>query len=123
MDANARQFGKKRFELLPDPFGNDFAGWVFQARDVIQIIVVELFVERFEDRLDLGEVTNPAGMGVNVAFDINRYTEGVPVQASAFMAFRDVGEVVSGLEHKLFEQFHAISLRQCGIAPCNRRGA
>jgi hypothetical protein len=33
------------------------------------------------------------------------------VQTSTFMTFRDVRQAVRRLEHKLFEQFHGISLR------------
>lgn len=33
------------------------------------------------------------------------------MQTAALMAFRDVRQAMRGLEHKLFEQFHGLSLR------------
>lgn len=85
VDAHARQFREQGFDLLPDPLGQHFAGGVFQAGDVVQVVVVELFVDRLEDRLDLGEVANPAGIGVDLAFDMQGDAEGVAVQATAFV--------------------------------------
>ena len=91
---------------MPDPLGQHFAGWVFQAGDVVQVVVVELLVDRFEDCLDLGEVTNPTGIGIDFTFDINGDSEGVAVQAAAFVAFRYVWQAMGRLEDELFEQFH-----------------
>ena len=105
MNTNAGQFREKGFELLPDPLDEDFAGWVFQARDVVEVVVIQLFIERLEDGFDLGEVANPAGIGVNLALDIDGDPKRMAMQAPAFMAFRDVRQAVGGLEHKLFEQF------------------
>jgi len=42
VDAYARELRQQGFDLLPDPLGEDLAGWVFQARDVVQVVVVEL---------------------------------------------------------------------------------
>ena len=69
MDAYARQLRQQGFDLLPDPLGQHFAGWVFQAGDVVQVVVVELLVDRFEDRLDLRKVTNPTGIGIDFTFE------------------------------------------------------
>ena len=60
MNPHLAQFWQQRLDLVPDPFGDDFAGRVFQARDVIEVVMVELLIERLEDRLDLGEVADPA---------------------------------------------------------------
>ena len=106
MDAYARQLRQKRFDLLPNPLGQHLAGRIFQAGDVIQVVVVELLVDRFENRLDLGEVTNPTGIGVDFTFDINGGSKGVTMQAAAFVAFRYVGQAMGRLEDELFEQFH-----------------
>ena len=51
--------------------------------------MVELLVDRLEDRLDLGEVANPAGIGIDLAFDIDGNAERMAMQAAAFVAFRD----------------------------------
>ncbi|MNZ56658.1 hypothetical protein D3C78_746100 [compost metagenome] len=68
--------------------------------------MVQTLVQRLEDRLDLGEVTDPAGVRVEVATQVNRHLERVTVQATAFVAFRHMGQAVGGFEGKLFENFH-----------------
>src|SRR5690606_20548417 len=85
----------------------------FQARNIVQVVVVELLIERLEDRLDLGEIANPAGIRIHFTFDIHRHLEGMTMQAPALVACGYVRQKVRGLEHKLFEQFHGISLRWC----------
>ena len=79
MDADLRQLRQQGLDLVPDPLGDHFAGGVLQARNVVQVVVVELLEDRFEDRLDLGEVTNPAGMGIDFTFDVDGNSEGVTV--------------------------------------------
>ena len=113
MDTNCTEFRQQGFELSPDPLGQHFAGRVFQAWDVIEVVVVEAFIERLENRLDLREVANPAGMGIQVAAKMDRHFERMPVQAPAFVAFRYVGQAVGGLEGKLFEDFHGVTCRAC----------
>ena len=63
--------------------------------------------ERLEDRLDFREVANPAGVRIEITAQVNRHLERVTVQASAFVAFRDVGQAVGGFEGKFFEDFHS----------------
>jgi hypothetical protein len=106
VDAYSGELRKQRFDLPPDPFGQHFAGWVFQAGDVVEVVVVELLVDGFEDRLDLGEVTNPAGMRIDVTFDIDGDSEGVAVQPATFVTFWYVRQAMGRLEYELFEQFH-----------------
>ena len=110
MDTDTGQLGKKGLELLPDPFGDDFAGGVFQTGDIVQIVMVELLVEWLEDRFDLRKIPNPAGVRVDLAFDIDGNAEGMAMQASTFMPLGHMGKAVGRFEHKLFEQFHGLSL-------------
>ena len=110
MNAEARQFREQRFELLPYPFGNDFTGRVFQAGDVVQVVMIQLFIQWFENRLYFSEVADPACIWIDLAFDIDGYAKGVTMQPSTFMSFGYMWEPVSGFESKLFEQFHKMSL-------------
>ena len=110
MNADTGQFRKEWLELLPDPLGDDFAGRIFQTRYFVQIVMIELFVEWFEDRFDLGEVANPAGVGVDFAFNIDGNAERMAMQAPTFMPFGHMGKAVGSFENKLFEQFHGLSL-------------
>ena len=110
VDPDAGQLGKERFELLPDPFGDNFAGGVFQTGNIVQIVMVELLVEWLEDRFDLRKIPNPAGVRVDLAFDIDGNAEGMAMQAPTFMPLGYMGEAVGRFENKLFEQFHGLSL-------------
>ena len=80
-DDDAREVGEGGFEALPDPAGEDFAGGVFEAGDVVEVVVVELVVERAEGGVEVGEVADPAEGGVDVAADVDFDAEGVAVQA------------------------------------------
>ena len=108
VDANRTELRQQGFQLIPDPLGEHFAGRVFQARDVVEVVVVEAFIKRLENRLDLREVANPAGMGIQVAAQVDRHLERMPMQAPAFMAFRYVGQAVGGFECKFLEDFHSV---------------
>lgn len=106
MDTNLAELGQERLELLPDPAGEHFAGGVLEARDVVQIMVVETLVQGFEGGLDVGEVPYPAGMGIDSAFDVQAYLEGMPMETSALVARRNIGQEVCGFENEFFENFH-----------------
>ena len=103
---DAAEIGEGGFEALPDPASDDFAGGVFEAGDVVEVVVVELLVERAEGGVEVGEVADPAEGLVEVAADVDLDAEGMAVQARALVAGWDVGQLVCGFETKLFEDFH-----------------
>jgi len=110
VNTNARELGQQWLEFLPDPLGEVFAGGVVEAGQIVQVIVIETLVERLEDGLDLGEVANPAGLWIDIAFDINGDAERVAMQASALVPGRYVGEAVCRFEGEFFEQFQGVAL-------------
>ena len=71
--------------------------------------MIQAFVERLEDGLDLGEVANPAGLGVHFTLDIDRHPEGMTMQAPALVAGGDMRQAMGSLEDEFFEQFHGVS--------------
>lgn len=81
------------------------------AAYVVAVLVVEALIERLENRLDLRKVTDPAGMRVKVAAQVDSHLEGVTMQAPALMAFGDVRQAVGGLECELFENFHGMTCK------------
>ena len=95
---------------MPDPLGENFAGRILQSRNFIEIIMVQLLIEWLEDGFYLGEITNPAGIWIDFTLDIDRNAKRVAMQTPAFVTVRDVRESMGGLEDKLFEQFHCVSL-------------
>ena len=72
--------------------------------------MVQLLIEWLEDGFYLGEITNPASIWIDFTLDIDRNAKRVAMQTPAFMTVGDVGESMGGLEDKLFEQFHGVSL-------------
>lgn len=109
-DDDAGQVGESGFEAFPDPVGEDFTGRVFEAWDVVEVIVIELFVERTEGGVEVGEVADPAGGCADVAADVDFDAEGMAVQARAFVAWWDVGELVRGFEAEFFEDLHLVQV-------------
>jgi len=118
VDAYPRQLRKQWFDLLPDPLGQHFAGWVFKAGDLVQVVVIESFVDRLEDGFDFGKVANPAGIRVHFAFDMNGYLERMAMQASTFVSGRDMRQAMGCLKHEFFKQFHGVML----ISRCPEQG-
>ena len=59
-DLHCTQLGQVRFKPFPNPAGDILAGRVFQARHLVQVMVVEHVVQRFERCLDVGEVHHDA---------------------------------------------------------------
>lgn len=106
VDANLGQLRHQRLDLVPDPLGDHFAGGVFQPGDVVQVVVVQLIIDRLEDRLDLGEVADPARVRVERAGQVQADLERVAMQTAAFVPFRDVGQAVGRFECEFLENFH-----------------
>ncbi len=110
MDANSGQFWQQRLELSKDPFGEVFAGRIFQSWNVIQVVVIESFIQGLEDRLDFGEITDPADMGIDFAFKVDSDAEGMAVQPSTFMTLWNMRQEVGRLKRKFFKNFHNLQL-------------
>jgi len=96
-----------RFQFLPEPFCHVFNRRVFQSFDVVKILVVQHFQQRFHRVADLGVVVNPTCLGIDVAFDRNLDLETVTMQPAAFVSFRHVGQSLRRFETELFGQSSA----------------
>ena len=48
------------FDALPQPVREDFAGWIFEARHLIQVVVVEHFMQWLPDVVDAAVVDEEA---------------------------------------------------------------
>ena len=75
MNTNGRELWEQRLQLIPNPFCQDFAGWIFKTRNVVQIVVIEALIEWLEDRFDFGKITNPAGMRIDFSRQIDGHTK------------------------------------------------
>ena len=91
--------------MMPDPVRDDFAGWVFETRNLVEVAMVELLPDGFEEAGEFGVVDEPTKFGISVSADGDFDLETVAVEASAFMAERELGEQVSGFELEGFAEF------------------
>lgn len=48
LDLHPSEGGHQRFGLLPDPDSQIFAGGIFQAGDVVEVMVIQALVNGFE---------------------------------------------------------------------------
>ncbi|MNR21581.1 hypothetical protein D3C85_1384910 [compost metagenome] len=66
--------------------------------------MIKPVVGRLEGGFQLGEVHNPARVRIDFTGNFKTHHKGVTVQTTAFMAFRDMRQVVGSFEHKIFKQ-------------------
>ena len=66
--------------------------------------MVEAIVCRLKGGLQLGKIHDPPGMGIDFTGDLQTHHKGVAMQATAFVSFRDVRQVVGGFEGEIFKQ-------------------
>ena len=59
-DYNSAERWQQRFQLIPQPLCNHFAGGIVEAGDVVEVIVVEAGDYRLHCCLDVGIVHYPA---------------------------------------------------------------
>ena len=48
MDTDLGKLRQQWLELLPDPFRQIFAGWILEARNVVQVVMIKAIIQRFE---------------------------------------------------------------------------
>jgi hypothetical protein len=96
-------------QAIPYPLRDDFAGGIFEAGNVVEVVVIQLLEEWGAGGGDLGEVEHPAGVGADGAGDVDLGAKGVAVKPGALVILGDVGEAMGRLERELFEDFHCLS--------------
>src|SRR4051812_48364601 len=101
---------KRGLQAVPNPRRKVLACRVLEALDLIQVVVVQLRVERLEGGLDVTEVHEPTGRRVHVAADVDLDLEAVSVQPSALVPLGHKRQPVSRLEAELLEDRRASSL-------------
>ena len=69
-------------------------------------MMVQLVKQRLKGPPQIREVHDPAGILANRAADMNFDSKGMAVQACALVAFRDIGQAVSGFNLKNAKNIH-----------------
>lgn len=77
--------------------------------------MVQTFIKRLENRFYLGEITYPTRVRIDIASQIDCYSERMPMQSAALVALWYVGETMCRLEGKLFENFQNLSTLKMAI--------
>lgn len=111
MDHDLAQQGQGWLQPVPDPGRQPLAGRILQTFDVVEIVVIQLVVQRLERGLDVGEIHDPAGLRVEVAGDMDLDAEGMAMEARALVARRHVGQPVGGFEGEDLEDIHGEKFR------------
>jgi len=94
-----------RLELPPNPGGDELTGGVLEARDVVEVAVVQFGPDRLEGTGDVSVIHEPAERGVARAGDGDLNLEAVAVEAAAFVGLRQARQQVGGLKLKGFAEF------------------
>ena len=71
--------GQVGFQTLPDPPRDIFAGGVFESADVVEVVMIQLIINRFEGAFDVAEIHDPATGLRRVTAHTKAHQEGVPV--------------------------------------------
>ena len=111
--------GKHRqrwLEPAPDPARQILAGGVLQPLDFVQVMMIELLIDRLEDAGQIGEVHDPACLLRHRAGDMNLDAKRMAMQAPAFVALRHVRQVVRRLDSEDLEYFHGKNRKKNGRA-------
>ena len=70
--------------------------------------MVKLLIKWLEDGLYFGKVPDPTRRRIDITTQMNCNLKRVAMQATAFMALRDVRQAMRGFEGEFFENFHSV---------------
>ena len=84
------------------------AVWVLQTLYVVETGVIELLQDRIERVLNVEEIGDKAGMGVNRALQPEHHAMGMAVKVTAFVGSWNIWEPVGRLEGESLCDFHLI---------------
>jgi len=95
---------KATLQTFPNPPGKILAGRILEPVNLVQIIVVQPLMQRFECVRDLGIVDEPTCLRVNLSAHRDFTSERMPVQTRTLMILGHEGQAVRGLKGELFDQ-------------------
>ena len=89
--------------MRPDPDSDVLARRILEAGNVIQIIVIELLLDRRKRQLDVRKVHDPSGWLRDFALNKDGDLKRVTMQSCALVSFGDVRKAVGRFECELFK--------------------
>ena len=100
------QLRETRFQAVPNPGRDIFAGRVFEAGNVVKIIMIKLIEDGLESLRDIRVIHQPAERRIAVPGQCHLHFEAMPVESAAFMRLGQERQQMSRLELKRFPQFN-----------------
>ena len=91
VDHDLAETGTVWCELFPEPGCHLFDGGIIQARNVIQVSVIQLLYQRPHRVTDPSMIVDPTSLRVDLALNRHFDFETVTVHFAAFMAGRRFG--------------------------------
>ncbi len=80
---------ESRFHLLPDPLGKHFARWIFETRNVVQVVMIELLPNGPPNVIQIAKIDKPAGLRVDLAANGKFNLERMSVEPRTLMTLGD----------------------------------
>ena len=97
-DHDLDKTGQPGRELCPPPHGEQLARGIGEALDFVQHLMIEPLDQRLSVLVDLGEVHDPAALGIDLALDHDLDRIAVAVHPGAFVPHRHLREEVCRFE-------------------------
>jgi hypothetical protein len=94
MNDQQYQHRQHRLDLIPYPFGDDFARGIFQAADLIEVEVIQPTDDGIDDALDLAVIDQVPLFGRHFPFHHDIEAERMPVQPPALVPVRKRRQIV-----------------------------
>lgn len=103
VERDAGEVWELGFEAFPEPCGDRFDGWLFEAGDVVEVVVVEEGERGGGGGFNVGEVGDPGLVGVEWASDVEDEAIGVTVESVTLVGGWEMFESVCRVEGEFAE--------------------
>lgn len=101
-----RQPWQGSLQPLPDPARQIFAGWILQAFDLVQVMVVQLIEQGLKRDAQVGKVHDPSAARAYFAADMDLDAKRVTVDARALVSGRNLRKVMRCFNLENAENIH-----------------
>ena len=104
VEDNLAQSGALRGQFSPEPGAHVFDSGIFQAFNLVEIGMVQLFQQWGHRLADLRVIVDPANLRIDLSLNRNLDLEAVPVHFLALVILRNVGQCLGRFECEIFGQ-------------------
>ena len=98
--------GELRYQRVPNPTRQHLARRVLETWDFVQIVMIELVVQRLPNLIKIAKINEPTGLRVGVADDRELDLERMTMETCTFVPLWDLRQAMRRLETKLVNQSH-----------------